>query len=120
MLLVHPLCVEKKLNNKNGKAHVINSSYNLGRGGFFTMSNFRRIDSFKMYIMLSFTTQFLFTLIFTVNLLYQLKVVGLNPLQLVLVGTVLELTVFLFEIPTGLVADVKSRKLSIIIGYLLI
>ncbi|MEH6944462.1 MFS transporter [Bacillus sp. JJ722] len=84
------------------------------------MSKFRRIDSFKMYIILTFTSQFLFTLIFTFNMLYQLKVVGLNPLQLVLVGTVLELTVFLFEIPTGLVADVKSRKLSIIIGYILI
>ncbi len=35
-------------------------------------------------------------------------------------GTVLEATVFLFEIPTGLVADVKSRRLSIVVGYALI
>ena len=48
------------------------------------------------------------------------KIVGLSPLQLVLVGTVLELSVFLFEIPTGVVSDLKSRKLSIIIGYFLI
>jgi DHA3 family tetracycline resistance protein-like MFS transporter len=36
------------------------------------------------------------------------------------VGTVLEVTIFFFEIPTGALADIKSRRLSIIIGYLLI
>jgi DHA3 family tetracycline resistance protein-like MFS transporter len=53
-------------------------------------------------------------------MLYQVTVVQLTPLQLVLVGTILETTVFLFEIPTGVLADVKSRRLSIIIGYALI
>ena len=46
--------------------------------------------------------------------------VGLNPLQLVLVGTMLETVSFLFEVPTGIVADIYSRKLSVIIGLLLI
>jgi len=59
-------------------------------------------------------------LVFTVNLLYLATVVGLSPLQLVLVGTVLEATCFLFEVPTGIVADLYSRRLSIIIGFLLI
>jgi DHA3 family tetracycline resistance protein-like MFS transporter len=40
----------------------------------------------------------------------------LNALQLVLVGTTLEISAFLFEVPTGVVADVFSRRLSIIIG----
>ena len=44
----------------------------------------------------------------------------MNPLQLILVGTVLEAVCFTFEIPTGIVADVYSRKLSIIIGLILI
>ena len=44
---------------------------------------------------------------------------GLAPYQLVLVGTAVELSIFLFEIPTGVVADVFSRRLSIIIGYFL-
>jgi len=48
------------------------------------------------------------------------QTVKLDPLQLVLIGTVLELSVFLFEIPTGVVSDLKSRKLSIITGYILI
>lgn len=64
-------------------------------------------------------TSFAFALIFTSNLIYQAQVVGLNPLQLVLVGTTLETVAFLFEIPTGVVADVYSRRLSVIIGVFL-
>lgn len=45
---------------------------------------------------------------------------GLTPLQLVLVGTTLEAAIFIFEIPTGVVADVFSRRMSIVIGWLLI
>ncbi|GIO26554.1 MFS transporter [Ornithinibacillus bavariensis] len=77
-------------------------------------------DPYKVYIYTNFLSALIFTFIFTVNLLYHVQIVRLDPLQLVLVGTVLELTVFLFEIPTGVVADLKSRKLSIIIGYFLI
>jgi len=61
-----------------------------------------------------------FTLVFTANLVYHTTIVKLSPLQLVLVGTILETSVFVFEIPTGILADVKSRRLSIIIGYGLI
>ncbi|VDG96565.1 Major Facilitator Superfamily [Lysinibacillus sphaericus] len=77
-------------------------------------------DPYKVYLNTAFLSQLFFTLIVTVNLLYQVYTVKLDPLQLVLVGTVLELTVFLFEIPTGVVSDLKSRKLSIVIGYVLI
>jgi DHA3 family tetracycline resistance protein-like MFS transporter len=59
-------------------------------------------------------------IIFTASSIYQVTVAGLTPLQLVLVGTTLELSVFIFEIPTGVVADVFSRRLSIIIGMFLI
>ena len=52
--------------------------------------------------------------------LYEIRVAGLSPLQLVLVGTTLELTVLLCEVPTGIVADVYSRRLSIIIGFCLV
>ena len=55
----------------------------------------------------------------TINLVYMVQVAGLDPLQMVLVGTVLELSAFVFEIPTGVVADVYSRKVSVAIGYLL-
>jgi len=56
----------------------------------------------------------------TVSMVFMVTVVGLDPLQMVLVGTVLELSGFLFEIPTGVIADVVSRRLSIIIGYIMV
>ncbi len=61
-----------------------------------------------------------FSLAWTINQVYRVQSVGMNPLQLVLTGTVLELTVLLFEIPTGVLADVYSRRLSTILGVALI
>ena len=49
---------------------------------------------------------------------YLVNELHLSPLQLVLMGTAMEAAVFLFEIPTGVVADTYSRRLSLIIGYL--
>ena len=49
---------------------------------------------------------------------YLVQELHLSPLELVLMGTVMEAAVFLFEIPTGVVADTYSRRLSLIIGYL--
>jgi MFS family permease len=54
--------------------------------------------------------------IFTTYSIYYVTELGLNPFQLVLVGTVLEITVLIFEGITGVVADTYSRKLSVIIG----
>ena len=57
------------------------------------------------------------TIAFTVAPLYRLQTVGLDPFQLVVVGSAMEATVFVAEIPTGIVADAVSRRLSIIIGH---
>lgn len=59
-------------------------------------------------------------MIFTLLPIYYITKVGLNPFQLVLVGTALEGTILLFEIPTGIVADTFSRRLSVIVGTLLL
>ena len=59
---------------------------------------------------------FLGMLAFTVTAVYYVTEVGMSPLQLVLVGTFMEVAVFLFEVPTGIVADTYSRRLSIVIG----
>jgi DHA3 family tetracycline resistance protein-like MFS transporter len=61
-------------------------------------------------------TTLLWRIAFTMSLLYQVTLAGLSPLQLVLVGTGMELTILLFEIPTGVVADTVSRRLSIVVG----
>jgi DHA3 family tetracycline resistance protein-like MFS transporter len=49
---------------------------------------------------------------------YLVQELHLSPLQLVLMGTAMEAAVFLFEIPTGVVADTYSRRLSLVIGFL--
>jgi MFS transporter, DHA3 family, tetracycline resistance protein len=49
---------------------------------------------------------------------YLVRELHFSPLQLVLMGTAMEAAVFLFEVPTGVVADTYSRRLSLIIGYL--
>jgi len=74
----------------------------------------------KLYMGLRFFSSLFFWVIVTVNLVYQATVVGLNPLQLVLVGSLLEFITFVFEVPTGIVADLYSRKLSVIIGVVLV
>ncbi|MDF2719092.1 MAG: transporter [Paenibacillus sp.] len=53
---------------------------------------------------------------FTTYAIYQVIALGLNPLQLLLVGMVLEVTVLVFEGITGVIADIYSRRLSVIVG----
>lgn len=76
-----------------------------------------KADAYKLYLLLMGLSAFATTLAYTVHLVYQVQQVGLNPLQLVLIGTTLELTAFLMEIPTGVVADVYSRRWSVIAGF---
>jgi DHA3 family tetracycline resistance protein-like MFS transporter len=51
---------------------------------------------------------------------YYIRVVGLGPLELVLLGTIVEVAGLLFEVPTGVVADLYSRRLSIVVGVLMV
>ena len=44
-------------------------------------------------------------MIVTVLMVYQVEVAGLTPLELVMVGTAMEAAAFVFEVPTGVVAD---------------
>ena len=79
-------------------------------------------DKFKpshIYLFIAIAASVFFPMIFVAFSLYQITAAGLTPLQLVLIGTTLEVAAFIFEIPTGIIADVYSRKLSVIIGYIL-
>ena len=78
-----------------------------------------KLSAYKTYLLFSAITAMCFSLVSTVMIVYHIETVHLNPLQLILVGTTLELACFIFEIPTGIVADVYSRKLSIVIGGVL-
>ena len=55
---------------------------------------------------------------FVVTAVYFVRVVHMSPLQLVLVGTVMEATVFVFEIPTGAFADTYGRRLSLVVSFI--
>ncbi|MDX1413433.1 MAG: MFS transporter [Candidatus Promineifilaceae bacterium] len=80
----------------------------------------KKIGAYHTYLIMVTASAFFFSVAFTTSAIYRFSMANLNPLQLVLLGTALEASVFLFEIPTGIVADVYSRRLSVIIGFTLI
>jgi MFS family permease len=79
----------------------------------------QRLDAVKVFYGIEFFDSLGLHGAFTVWAVYLVQDVGVNPLQLVLLGTVSEIAIFLFEVPTGVVADTYSRRLSVIIGLLL-
>ena len=80
----------------------------------------KKLSAYRVYLTIVAASSLFSSMMFTVLAVYYVQTVGLNPLQLVLVGTVLETTIFLFEVPTGVVADTYSRRLSVIIGQFLV
>lgn len=83
------------------------------------LAHTRRFSAYSVYLILEGLYGLAFTVTTTVNLLYQLEIAKLNPLQLVLVGTVLEIVCFLCQVPTGVLADLYSRRLSVVVGIVL-
>jgi MFS transporter, DHA3 family, tetracycline resistance protein len=49
--------------------------------------------------------------------LFFVRDVHMSPLQLVLTGTVMEASLFLFEVPTGAFADTCGRRLSLVVAF---
>lgn len=76
-----------------------------------------RMDPYRLHLLRGGIISLASSMVWTAMLVYQVQVVGMTPLQLVLAGTAMEITIFVCEIPTGVVADVYSRRLSAIIGY---
>jgi len=77
------------------------------------------MSSYRLFLLINGWGSFAGRTAFTLNLIYQATVVGLSPLRLVLVGTVMETVCFVAQVPTGVIADLVSRRLSVIVGYLL-
>jgi MFS transporter, DHA3 family, tetracycline resistance protein len=75
----------------------------------------RRLPARTVYYGLEFVLTMPTWVVMAVYLVSELD---LSPLELVLMGTAMEAAVFLFEIPTGVVADMYGRKLSLIIGFI--
>jgi DHA3 family tetracycline resistance protein-like MFS transporter len=78
-----------------------------------------KLNASVVYLFIESSASIFFAMMFVVTSLYEATVAGLTPVQLILVGTALEISAFLFEVPTGVIADIYSRRLSIIIGYVL-
>ena len=87
------------------------------RGRYGLLSS--RFSPLRIYLLFTGLTALGFSLYATLSSVYRVEVAQLDPLQLILIGSALELTVFLFEIPTGIVADLYSRRRSVIIGMVL-
>jgi DHA3 family tetracycline resistance protein-like MFS transporter len=79
----------------------------------------KKLSAPLVYLLAMFTAGLTTKLVFTTHIIYRVEIVGMDALQLVLAGTALEVAVFLFEIPTGIVADIYSRRLSTLLGFLI-
>lgn len=71
------------------------------------------------YYLMRASFSYFYSMWLTVTLLYHTTMITQDPLRLLLLGAALEATIFLLEIPTGVIADTYSRKWSVIIGLLL-
>jgi DHA3 family tetracycline resistance protein-like MFS transporter len=74
----------------------------------------------SVYLLFGAWGGFSWSLINAAWFLYYVNVAHLDPLQLVLVGTALEASYFVCEIPTGVLADTFSRRMSVIVGTAII
>ena len=75
---------------------------------------------YPTYLLLSGVASFAGATAHTLNLVYWVQSAGLGPFQIVIAGTVLEAVYFLSQLPTGILADLRSRRLSVVLGYLLL
>ena len=76
----------------------------------------KKLPADRIYLLMALSAGVVYKVTFAMSAIYRVQVVNLDVFQLVMLGTVLEVSVFLFEVPTGVVADVYSRRLSVIIG----
>lgn len=76
----------------------------------------RRLDPYPTWLVYAGLWGFVEALSWVATPIYLIRDVGMSPLHLVLAGTALEVAYFVFEVPTGIVADLYSRRLSLVVG----
>jgi DHA3 family tetracycline resistance protein-like MFS transporter len=82
--------------------------------------SFRSKDPTFVYLVLSAGWPLFFSMLAVTNIVYQVQVAHLDPLRLLVVGSVLELTCLVFQVPTGLFADAFSRRWAVAVGCMLV
>jgi MFS transporter, DHA3 family, tetracycline resistance protein len=80
----------------------------------------RDVSPYRLYLVLETGTSFLLGITNATIALYWVTTGRLNPLQLVLLGTALELSYFLLQLPTGVLADMLSRRLCVLAGLFIL
>ena len=76
------------------------------------------VTATRIFISSGFVWQLIWSSYWTLFFVRVVIDVGLTPIELVLLGTAKEVTILLVEIPTGVVADIRSRRLSVILGFI--
>lgn len=80
-----------------------------------------RIDPYQLYLYgIEAPSSFFVSLAQTTAIVYYITSGRLNPLQLVTLGTAVELSYFIMQIPTGVLADLVSRRLCVVAGWILV
>jgi DHA3 family tetracycline resistance protein-like MFS transporter len=75
-----------------------------------------KLRATSAYLVYSAGEGVFFRFLTTIYSVFAILELGLDPLQLVLMGTILEGSYLLFEVPTGVIADTFGRKASIVVG----
>lgn len=73
----------------------------------------------KSYYLFNFISHLSVGFFFTTYVLFLKEKAGLNEMQINIINSVFFFSVFLFEVPTGSVADILGRKRSLLISLLL-
>ena len=80
----------------------------------------RPVSPYRVYLGLECGMSFLLGISYATVTVYWVTSGRLNPLQLLLLGTSLELSYFLFQLPTGALADLVSRRLCVLTGLFIV
>lgn len=78
------------------------------------------IRPYRLYLILECGMSFLLGISYATITVYWVISGRLNPLQLLLLGTALELSYFLLQLPTGVLADLVSRRLCTLAGLFIV
>ena len=78
------------------------------------------IRPYPLYLILECGTSFLLGICYATITVYWVISGRLNPLELLLLGTALELSYFLLQLPTGVLADLVSRRLCTLAGLFIV
>ncbi|MDA1362997.1 MFS transporter [Glycomyces luteolus] len=76
-----------------------------------------RVNPYRLYLAMRVGLSFLVSMAFTTSIVYRVEEGGMNPFELMMIGTVLEVTYLVFQLPTGFLADLVSRRACVVAGF---